>query len=301
MYLLYTFLVGAMITVMVFFNGSLGNIYGIYTESALVHFVGIIFSVLVLKAQKKKIHLKKDDPWYNYLGGILGVATILLQTSAFMHISLTSIIALDLLGGTLAALLIDTFGLFHMEKHPFKKNNMFGLAVCFIGMYFMFNKADSHEVIGSLCALSAGASITISRCFNASLGESVGAMEGSLINHLVGFVPCVVIAFVMKDTNPNLGMGLFAAPWWMYLGGVCGVMLVYSNNLIVPHVSQMQMALLSFLGQFFCSFVVDAIRHVQTPTHALVGALMITFGVCLNTILSSLEKKVVVVPMQVEL
>lgn len=289
MYLLYTFLVGAMITFMVFFNGSLGSIYGIYIESALVHAVGILFSFLVLKLQHKKLQLHKEDPWFYYLGGILGVMTILLQTNAFLHISLPSIIALDLLGGTLAALFIDTFGLFQMEKHPFEKKNSVGLLICFVGMYFIFNKADAHQILGSMCALTAGASITISRCFNARLGESIGAMQGSLVNHIVGFLPCLLIAFIMKDTNPSVGMSLFAAPWWMYLGGICGVMLVYSNNLIVPHVSQIQMALLSFLGQFFTSFIVDAIRNVQTPMHALIGALMITFGVGLNMILANID------------
>lgn len=286
MYLFYTYLVGAMISIMVFFDGSLGNVFGIYIESAIVHAVGIVFSFTVLACTKKKLQLDPKQPKWIYFGGCIGVLTILFQTAAFKSASLTSIIALDLLGETLTSLLIDTYGLFDMKKHPFQKTNLYGLACCFLGIYFMFNKADATEIKGLILALCAGGSIAVSRCFNARLSQSIGPMQGSFVNHIMGFPICLILALCLQQANPNPQLSVLGAPWWMYLGGICGVLLVSSNNIIIPHVSQFQLTLLSFLGQMSCSFLLDTLMHVQINMSTILGATLIGFGVLLNMLLS---------------
>ncbi|MFQ9466346.1 MAG: DMT family transporter [Gallintestinimicrobium sp.] len=95
-------------------------------HAVIIHVIGTVFSLIVCLCRHQKILVKAEAPWM-YLGGAIGVFTTLAIICLMDGSSMTSIVALVLFGQTVISLLIDSFGLMGMEKHPFKKTSVIGL------------------------------------------------------------------------------------------------------------------------------------------------------------------------------
>ena len=103
MSMLLALLTGAIISVMVAVNGQLKACVGTYLAAVIIHIVGTIFSYILCRVKKTPIFRREGLPFWVYLGGVIGVLTTIFNASAFGHISMTSIVALGLLGQSAAA------------------------------------------------------------------------------------------------------------------------------------------------------------------------------------------------------
>ena len=116
MYGLLSFLSGVILAVMLQANGGLSGQFGVYHAALYVHIVGAAFAVLLLLLTHQRVSGAGGLPLWMYLGGVIGVLTTVLHNLAFSHISLTSIMALGLLGQLALSCLMDRFGWFGMER-----------------------------------------------------------------------------------------------------------------------------------------------------------------------------------------
>ncbi len=59
--------IGALISVMLVFNGTLSRTIGNYSSSVLIHIIGLITIITVLFATKSKLKIQKGIPilWYS--------------------------------------------------------------------------------------------------------------------------------------------------------------------------------------------------------------------------------------------
>ena len=97
MYNMLSLLTGVVIAVMVAVNGGLSQHYGIFIAAVIIHIVGVLFAFFLCVVLKRKISFKKLPLWL-YTGGAIGVLTTVFNNFAFGRISMTSIVALGLLG-----------------------------------------------------------------------------------------------------------------------------------------------------------------------------------------------------------
>ena len=200
MYIFLSLLTGAIISVMVAINGDLTTYYGMFTAAVIIHIVGSVFAYIVMKFKKQTLSFTSDIPLWFYLGGALGVITTFCNNFAFGKISLTSIIAIGLLGQTVTSLVIDSFGLFGMNKYGFQKHTLIGLSLALLGMLMMLDTPSSSGLFAVVLSFIAGSSIVLSRTCNARLADRIGALPGSLVNHLVGLPLCIIL-FLLCGTQ----------------------------------------------------------------------------------------------------
>lgn len=129
--------IGLLIAVMVTFNGTLAGYAGDYKGVLITQIVGLITISLVLITRRKGIRLKKDIPFYLFLGGTIGVVLTLFNNLSVNTLGVSLSLSLGLLGQSVAAVIIDHFGLLGMDKYEFKKEKLIGFGLAFAGIVVM--------------------------------------------------------------------------------------------------------------------------------------------------------------------
>lgn len=137
MYYLLSVLTGALIASMLVINGALSARYGVYLSTILIHVVGLLFILAVLLIKREPLRRGVRLPPAYYLGGAIGVATVVFNNIAFVHLGVSAILALGLLGQSVTALIIDQYGLFSMPKRRFQKRKLIGLSLIVFGIVLM--------------------------------------------------------------------------------------------------------------------------------------------------------------------
>lgn len=128
---------GALISLMIAINGSLSAAIGNYKSSVLIHIVGLISIVLLLKISKEKFTIKRGIPLYLYSAGAIGVFTVLFNNLSFQSLGVSLTLSLGLLGESIASIFIDNFGLLGMKTRKFEKKKIFGLILIVLGITIM--------------------------------------------------------------------------------------------------------------------------------------------------------------------
>ncbi len=130
-------IIGAIISVMILFNGTLSNAFGNYTSSIIIHLVGLISIILVLLISKSKFKFHKELPAYLYSAGAVGVFTVVFTNLSFAKLGVSLTLALGLLGQSIFSIFIDHFGLFGMKIVKFKRKKLTGLFIIAFGILIM--------------------------------------------------------------------------------------------------------------------------------------------------------------------
>lgn len=287
MYQSLAFVTGIILAVMISVNGGLSGYYGVFPATVIIHLVGTIFSLFFTLKQYGWIKLTGFKPVWIYLGGAIGVFTVVFNNLAFSKLSVTNIIALALFGQTITALIFDHFGLLGMKKIPFKKTSLLGLSFSLFGIWQLLDTSVSGAILAVLYAVTSGVTVVLSRSVNTQLSEKIGAMHGALVNHVVGLIVSILILFFVNiETVPfKLNNPL------MYFGGVLGVVVVYLSNIVVPKVSSFNLTILSFVGQVLMGLVLDLMLTQTYSVPTLKAALIIATGILLTMLTEKVSIK----------
>ena len=287
MYQSLAFVTGIILAVMISVNGGLSGYYGVFPATVIIHLVGTMFSLFFTLKQYGWIKLTGFKPVWIYLGGAIGVFTVIFNNLAFSKLSVTNIIALALFGQTITALIFDHFGLLGMKKIPFKKTSLLGLSFSLFGIWQLLDTSVSGAILAVLYAVTSGVTVVLSRSVNTQLSEKIGAMHGALVNHVVGLIVSILILlFVNVEIVPfTLNNPL------MYFGGVLGVIVVYLSNIVVPKVSSFNLTILSFVGQVLMGLVLDLMLTQTYSVPTLKAALIIATGILLTMLTEKVSIK----------
>ncbi len=128
---------GALISITVVQNGNLALYLGNIRGTVLVHGVGLLTIVLVLLLSRTRFQWNRKTPWYGYLGGVLGVLTVLGSNASFAALGVSVSLALMLLGQALMGVAVDQFGLFGAQKRPFQPAHLISFGLLFGGILVM--------------------------------------------------------------------------------------------------------------------------------------------------------------------
>ena len=271
MYEMLALLTGLILSVMVSVNGNLSESFGVFRASVIIHVVGILFAFLLCTVRRENRKLSGHAPAWIYLGGVIGAFTTVFNNLAFGHISMTSIVALGLLGQTLMSLVIDWLGLFGMKRCPFCRYSLVGLAFSLTGIFIMLDATVGQAACAVLLSLGAGVTVVLSRTVNARLSGKVGALP-------VTVVSCVLAGETML---PVSGSGLASHPW-IYTGGMMGVIVVLLCNLTVPRLPAFRLTMLTFVGQIFTGVILDVASGKGRLDPSFAGGLVIAAGIAVN-------------------
>ncbi|MBP7348648.1 MAG: DMT family transporter [Butyrivibrio sp.] len=288
MYNLLAVLTGMIISVMIAINGGLTKGYGVYFAAVIIHVVGVLFALVLCFAGKRKIQIRSTAPKWAYLGGVIGVLTTFCNNCAYGKISMTSIVALGLLGQSVTSIVLDAHGFLGIPAQKMKKTAWIGFAPAVVGIFVMLDKSVSDSLTAVLISFAAGISIVLSRTVNARLSRETGPLNGSLINHLAGLPVCIILLQLFQKTIWTAPAGTKA---WMYLGGTLGVITVLLLNIVVPKVTAFRLTLLSFIGQVFTGAAIDLLGGQKQLDASFAGGIIIAAGLILNILIEHWNHK----------
>lgn len=282
MYSLFSILAGIVISVMVSLNGALANSYGTYAAAVIIHVVGVLFAFALCLIRKVRIFPKNKVPPWVYLGGAIGVLTTLFNAYAFGKISMTSIVALSLLGQSISSVIIDSLGLSGAPKKAFNKNSFVGFIFSAFGIFIMMDQTLANGMIAVALSLCSGITIVTSRTINSKLSQQSNPLAGSLLNHLIGLPICIVLFLCLQPSKSAISINTNPL---IYLGGVLGVATVLLFNITVPHISAFKLTLLTFIGQVFTGMVLDYFQGLKSSQATFQGGVIISIGLLINALL----------------
>jgi transporter family-2 protein len=136
----------------------------------------------------------------------------------------------------------------------------------------------------SIFSLIAGIMIILSRVLNANTAEKTNLSNSVFINNLSGSVFALILLiffgnqFVFEFENTE---------WWMYLGGVVGILILLLQTYLVPRISAVYLTLLTFTGQLVMGIVFDYINGFELNLIQISGVILVFIG--LITVLYSEE------------
>jgi transporter family-2 protein len=282
MYYLASLLIGVFVAVMVAVNGGLTMLYGMYAATVIIHIVGLFIIGGIILVRREKPFVNRQ-PWYLYIGGVLGVAVTASTNFAFGKISVSAILALSLFGMSIAGALVDQFGLFGMRKHPFRAYQIPGILLALGGIGWMMG--GGFVLWPVLAVFLSGVLIVVSRSYNARLAVETSVYASAFFNYFCGLLTAIPVFLLFGMKEPVWAEFVLSPNWWTYLGGAVGVSIVWLSNTVIVKISQLYVTLLMFVGQVFTGVLLDALIDGTFSGANLIGGALVATGLALNLLL----------------
>jgi len=131
---------GGLIAVQSVLNASLGQRTGQFGSVLLLTFISaitLILLILIFPSTANFSNLPGFSEWYLYIGGILGVALLAIPIYLVPKIGTTSTLIAIVLGQSIAALVIDHFGLFASPNIKINIARGVGVLLVALGAYLV--------------------------------------------------------------------------------------------------------------------------------------------------------------------
>ncbi len=107
-------------------------------------------------------------------------------------------------------------------------------------------------------AAVSGAAMALQGTLNAALGKVLGIWESTLVVHLVGTISSLIIIVALGVGFSNLSkMG--QAPWYVYLGGVLNVAIIYAVVRSIPKIGVGNATTAIIIAQVLTAVLIDCL------------------------------------------
>ena len=285
---------GVMIALQARANGELSFRLDNAPQAALVSFSSGLFFITIYAIFSPKIkegirRLRSavssgEIPKIRLLAGSLGGAFVALQTSVVPLIGVALYSVASIAGQSAVSLLVDRIGL---TGGGVKLISPRRIAAAFITVIAVLVsvldklEADNFQLFALLLAVIAGALVGVQRALNGQINEhSQNSYTTSLLNFITGtsfltlFI-IILIALGRVELQP-----LPIGPWWIYTGGVIGVIYIAATSLIVQHLGVLTFTLFSVGGQLIASLLLD----IYSPTQGVSVSWYLVSGIAMTYI-----------------
>lgn len=140
----------------------------------------------------------------------------------------------------------------------------------------MKNKS-SYVILYLLLGLFAGMLSPIQTSINSELRSDVQSpLVASLISFSIGTIALILLVSMMEHRrlfNTNiLGKGkrvITRSPWWLWIGGILGVIFVTSNIFLLPMIGAALTVVLALCGQMVIALIIDHFGWFGVPKHQI--------------------------------
>lgn len=105
-------------------------------------------------------------------------------------------------------------------------------------------------------AFISGVLMAVQGSLNAVLSKATGVVEATFIVHITGTVVLAVALFFFGIGKGKL-YPLPDVPWYVYLGGIVGVFIVYLVAVSIPEVGVSNATTAIIVGQVFTALIID--------------------------------------------
>ncbi len=285
---------GVMIALQARANGELSYRLDNAPQAALVSFSSGLFFITIYAIFSPKIKdgIKRlrsavssgEIPKIRLLAGSLGGAFVALQTSVVPLIGVALYSVASIAGQSAVSLLVDRIGLTGGGVKLISPRRIAAAIITVIAVLVsVLDKleADNFQLFALLLAVIAGALVGVQRALNGQINEhSQNSYTTSLLNFITGtsfltlFI-IILIALGRVELQP-----LPIGPWWIYTGGVIGVIYIAATSLIVQHLGVLTFTLFSVGGQLIASLLLD----IYSPTQGVSVSWYLVSGIAMTYI-----------------
>ena len=277
-------------------NGELSHRMGNPIEAALVSFgSGLLIISLIslftpairngMKNLKSAVN-RKEIPVWTLFAGMLGGSFVAVQTQIVPIIGVAIYSVASIAGQTAASLIVDRIGLTGGGKKLISPRRVLAAFLTVLAVLVsVWDRIDANNL--SMLAVTAGgiagAIVGVQRALNGQINEhSQQSFTTSLLNFMTGtaFLLVLIIAGILFGRNEL--SPLPSGPWWIYTGGVIGVIYIAFTSTIVQHLGVLTFTLFSVGGQLVGSLIIDLVSPtdgVSVSAYLVTGIVMTYAGV----------------------
>jgi transporter family-2 protein len=143
--------------------------------------------------------------------------------------------------------------------------------------------ANNLSMLAVFVGITGGAIVGVQRALNGQINEhSQQSFTTSLLNFMTGTAFLLVLIIAGMLLGGNELSPLPSGPWWVYTGGIIGVIYIAFTSTIVQHLGVLTFTLFSVGGQLVASLVIDLISPtdgVSVSAYLVTGIVMTYAGV----------------------
>jgi transporter family-2 protein len=289
-------------------NGELSHQLGNGLEAALVSFgSGLVIIVLIsffnpsikegIRNLREAVQEKKIARW-KLFAGMLGGTWVAVQTHIVPLIGVAIFSVASIAGQATASLIVDRIGLTGGGKKLLSKRRVAAALITVLAVLLsVLDRLDASNLskFAVFLGVVTGALGGIQRAMNGEINEySHQSFTTSLLNFIMGTTFLVVLLIVMILAKRIELVPLPSGPWWIYTGGVIGVIYIAFSSTIVQHLGVLNFTLFSVGGQLVGSLAIDVLyptHGVQISAYLISGIVMTYLGVIVGGVSSSRVRK----------
>jgi transporter family-2 protein len=299
---------GAMIALQARANGELSHRLNNGLQAALVSFSSgllIIFVITLFNAQIKDgiknlrtAVANKEIARWKLFAGALGGSFVAIQTQIVPLIGVAIYSVASIAGQTAMSLIVDRIGLTGGGKKLISPRRVLAAVLTVLAVLVsVWDRidADNLSMVAVTAGGIAGAIVGVQRALNGQINEhSHQSFTTSLLNFATGTTFLLILICAGLILGRNELSPLPSGPWWIYTGGVIGVIYIAFTSTIVQHLGVLTFTLFSVGGQLVGSLIIDLVsptKGVSVSAYLVTGIVMTYAGVIAGGVGSSRVKK----------
>ena len=289
-------------------NGELSYRLGNSLEAALVSFSSGLIIILIITIFHRGIRIglnrlriaKKAGElhWWNFIGGALGGFLVAIQTHILPIIGVAIFSVGSIAGQTITSLFVDRLGITGGGKKAITIRRVLAAALTILAVFVSVLDrlhAQDLSIFSITIVVVAGSIIGVQRALNGKINEHTHqSYSTSLLNFITGTSCLGILLLVQILTSDTQLVALPTNNFWMYSGGVIGVLYIAFAATVVQHLGVLTFTLFSVGGQLIASIFLD-IFSPSSGTHVgiylITGIAMTYIGVIVGGVSSSRVRK----------
>lgn len=299
---------GAMIALQARANGELSHRLDNGLQAALVSFSSGLLIILIITPFSPHIKEgirnlrgavnRKEIAQWKLFAGALGGSFVAIQTQVVPLIGVAIFSVASIAGQTAISLVVDRIGLTGGGKKAISSRRITAALLTVLAVIVSVSDrldANNLSIISVAGGIIAGAMVGIRSALNGQINEhSHQSFATSLLNFISGTLFLIILIIIALIVGKNDLSALPSGPWWIYTGGVLGVVYIAFISTIVQHLGVLTFTLFSVGGQLAASLVIDLVSPtdgVSVSAYLVTGLAMTYIGVIAGGVSSLRVKK----------
>jgi transporter family-2 protein len=240
---------------------------------------------------------KEIAPW-TLFAGALGGTFVAVQTQIVPLIGVAIYSVASIAGQGATSLIVDRIGLTGGGKKAITPRRIAAAFVTVLAVLIsVLDRIEAKDLslIAVFFAGLAGAIVGVQRAMNGLINEhSQQSFTTSLLNFIMGTTTLGVVLLIAVAIGKVEFVALPAGPWWIYMGGVIGVIYIAFTSTIVQHLGVLTFTIFSTGGQLIGALFIDLIsptKGVSVSAYLVSGIVMTFLGVLVGGANSSKSSK----------
>jgi transporter family-2 protein len=250
-----------------------------------------------IRRLRAAVAAKEIAPW-TLFAGALGGTFVAVQTQIVPLIGVAIYSVASIAGQGATSLSVDRIGLTGGGEKAITPRRIAAAFVTVLAVLISVldrNEAKDLSLIAVFFAGLAGAIVGVQRAMNGLINEhSQQSFTTSLLNFIMGTTTLGIVLLIAVAIGKVEFVALPAGPWWIYMGGVIGVIYIAFTSTIVQHLGVLTFTIFSTGGQLIGALFIDLIsptKGVSVSAYLVSGIVMTFLGVLVGGANSSKSSK----------